>query len=274
MSLTFAKAPLIEIVVELRWVPPQVTLQGQQQPGIPLLIPTLGGSKLDEFFMRLGSRLHQQGFQAVERLLPPGFSMLHQPVYRYRKAADPSPSPVLCQAGDGLFSVHGVPPYHSWEEFCPVVENGIRALLEARDSTQKDLPFVNVSLRYIDAFSPELREGRSASEFISQVLGISVSLPEPLTQMLKNGTLPEFALQIGLLASDGARLNLNLNEASVNGVPSVLMDTTCSHSEGVVSDLGTVMKVLQSSYKTVHKLFLELTRPIQALMQPNAEELK
>src|SRR5258708_14138092 len=103
MSLTFARAPLKEIVVELRWGPSQLTLQGQQQPGIPLLIPTLGGSKLDEFFMRLGSRLHQQGFQAVERLLPPGFTMLHQPVYRYRKAADPSPSPLLCRAGDGRF---------------------------------------------------------------------------------------------------------------------------------------------------------------------------
>src|SRR5712692_4130655 len=143
MSLTFAKAPLLEIVVELRWVPPQITLQVQQQQGVvPLVIPTLGSSKLDEFFMRLGGRLHQQGFLAVERLLPPGFSMLHQPVYRYRKAADPSPSPVLCQAGDGLFSVHGVPPYHSWEKFYAVVENGIRALLDARDSAQKDLPFV------------------------------------------------------------------------------------------------------------------------------------
>jgi len=271
MGLTFAKAPLIEIVVELRWVPPQVALQEQQQSRIPLLIPTLGGSKLDEFFMRLGSRLHQQGFLAVERLLPPGFSMLHQPVYRYRRAADPSPSPVLCQAGDGLFSVHGVPPYHSWGKFYPVVENGIAALLEARDSTQKNSPFVNVSLRYIDAFSPELREGRSASEFISQVFGISVALPKPLTQMLKSGTQPEFALQTGLLTSDGARLNLNLNEASVNGVPSVLMDTTCTHSEGAVSDLGIVMKVLQSSYETVHKLFFELTKPIHALMQPSAE---
>jgi uncharacterized protein (TIGR04255 family) len=151
-----------------------------------------------------------------------------------------------------------------------MVESGIGALLEARDSTQKNLPFVNMSLRYIDAFSPELREGRSASEFISQVFGISVSLPKPLTQMLKNGTVPEFALQTGLLTAAGARLNLNLNEASVNGVPSVLMDTTCTHSEGVVSDLDTVMKVLQSSYETVHNLFLELTKPIHALMQPSA----
>src|SRR5260370_17297932 len=148
MGLTFAKAPVIEIVVELRWVPPQVVIQGPQQPGIPLLIRTLGGSKLDEFFMRLGSRLHQQGFQAVERLLPPGFSMLHQPVYRYRRAADPSPSPVLCQAGDGLFSVHGVPPYHSWGKFYPLVENGIDALLEARDSTHKNSPFLNARLLY------------------------------------------------------------------------------------------------------------------------------
>lgn len=268
MSITFAKAPLIEIIVELRWVPPQIALQPQQQ-GIPLVIPTLGSSKLDEFFMRLGGRLHQQGFQAVERLLPPGFSVLHQPTYRYRKTADPLSSPVLCQAGDGLFSIHGLPPYHSWESFYPVVENGIGALLEARDPSQKNLPFVSVSLRYIDAFSPELRGGRSASEFMSDVLGFSISLPASLRHIVKNGTQPQYALQTGILTSDDARLSLNLSEATVKGVQAVLMDTTCTHSEGIAPDSDAILKVLQSSYEMIHKIFLDLTSPIEKLMEPS-----
>lgn len=274
MSVTFEKAPLIELIVELRWVPQQVALQpgktsiqGPQQ-ALLLPVPFLGSSKLDEFFMRLGGKLHQHGFQAVERLMPPGFTILHQPVYRYRKAPDPSTSPVLCQAGDGLFSVHGLPPYHSWSKFYPVAEKGIIALLEARDSEQRDLPFANVTLRYIDAFTPELRGDRTASEFISSVLGISVSLPSPLQQIIKSGASPEYALQIGLPTPNDTRLTLNLGEASVNGVPSVLMDTTCAYTEGVVPDMQKIKQVLQSSYTIIHEMFLGLTKPIHDLMNP------
>src|SRR5437879_9304575 len=225
MSLTFAKAPLVEIVVELRWIPPQTQIGGAQSPSpqISVAVPFFSSSKLDEFFMRVGIQLHQHGFTVVERLMPPGFSVLHQPVYRYRKGADPS---VLVQAGDGIFSIHAIPPYHSWEKFLPEVEKGISALLEARDDTQKKSPFVRVSLRYIDAFKNELRAGLSSADFMSKVLGIGIEVPTILKKLLRQESAPEYGLQIGLPIDEGTTLSLSLSEATVNGILAILMDTT------------------------------------------------
>jgi uncharacterized protein (TIGR04255 family) len=267
VSFTFRKAPLVEIVVELRWIPPHATATGDQALTVPVTVPFLSSSKLDEFFMRVGSHLYQHGFTVVERLMPPGFSVLHQPVYRYRKGMDPIPA--LVQAGDGIFSVHAVPPYHSWENFLPVVEQSLGALLEARDASQKSLPFVRVSLRYIDAFTAQLRSGLSASDFISKVFNVSVSVPPALSQLLKQGTAPSYAIQIGIPTKDSAQLTLNLGEASVNGQNAVLMDTTYAFTETVAADLGTIKGVLMSGYESMHRLFVDLTRPIHQAMEPD-----
>src|SRR5258708_31073490 len=183
MSITFARAPLVEIIAELRWVPPQTTIPSQQQP-LAFQIPFLGGTKQDEFFMRLGAELHQYEFQVVERLVPPGFlTLLYQPIYRYKKATEESS--VLYQAGAGLFSAHGVPPYRSWDKFVPFVERGIGAMIATRDSAEKDVHFASVSLRYIDAFTKELTQGRKGAAFMAEVLGLSISLPIALKRTLK-----------------------------------------------------------------------------------------
>jgi len=266
MSLTFSKPPLVEIVVELRWIPTKA-VEGQQTLTPTVSIPFLQSSKLDEFFLRIGVQLHQYGYTVVERLMPPGFAVSQQPVYRYRKGIDPAP--VLFQAGDGIFSIHAVPPYHSWEGFQPVVEQGLKALLEAREDSQKQVPFGRVSLRYIDAFTEELRAGLSAPDFISKVLGVSVGMPPVLVHLLKQGASPQLGLQIGIPSAGGTLLSLNLGEASVNGKPAVVMDTTLARTEETAPELGHIRDVLLSGYQIMHTLFLDLTRPIHELMKPS-----
>jgi uncharacterized protein (TIGR04255 family) len=250
----------------LRWIPTKV-VAGEQTLTPTVSIPFLQSSKLDEFFMRVGGQLHQHGYTVVERLMPPGFALSQQPVYRYRKGIDPSP--VLFQAGDGIFSIHAVPPYHSWEQFHPLIEQGINALLVARDDSHKNLPFARVSLRYIDAFTEELRAGLSAAEFISKILGISIAIPRALGELLKSGASPEYGLQIGLPSAGGTVLNLNIAEASVNGKPAVLMDTTFACTQETAPEFVKIRDVLTTGHTTMHKLFLELTRPIHGLMQPS-----
>ncbi|HEX4075927.1 MAG TPA: TIGR04255 family protein [Candidatus Acidoferrales bacterium] len=273
MTVVFSKYPLVEIVVELRWLPAQAQLAAPMpaQPGGLFQIPFWGNSKLDEFYMRLAGKLHQQGFQAVERLVPPGFSMLHQPIYRYKKPNDPS---TLCQAGVGIFAVNGVPPYKSWNEFFPVVREAISALLDSRDPSEKETQFSGVSLRYIDAFTAELSGGRSAAAFLSTVLGISVSLPRGLSQFVKEGAPPQYALQLTLPTSESILLTMNFAEAMVNGNPALLMDTTASSKNGVEPNLDAVVHVLNSAHETVHGIFVDITAPIHKLMQPTEEVAK
>jgi uncharacterized protein (TIGR04255 family) len=273
MTVVFSKYPLVEIVVELRWLPAQSQLSAPAppQPGALFQIPFWGNSKLDEFYMRLAGKLHQQGFQAVERLVPPGFSMLHQPIYRYKKANDAS---TLCQAGVGIFAVNGVPPYKSWKEFFPVVRDAIAALLDSRDPSEKETEFSGVSLRYIDAFTGEFSGGKSASAFLSQVLGISISLPRGLAQFVKEGADPQYALQVTLPASDNVLLTLNFAEAVVNGNPALLMDTTASSKNGVRPALDAVVSVLNSAHEIVNGIFVDITAPLHKLMQPTEEVAK
>jgi uncharacterized protein (TIGR04255 family) len=268
MSVTFANAPLVEIIAELRWVPPQqMEIPSQQQP-IAFQIPFFGGSKQDEFFMRLGAKLHQQGFQAVERLMPPGFmTLVYQPIYRYKMAAEPSP--VIYQAGAGLFSAHGIPPYRSWEEFVPFVKNGVTALLESRDSKEKDIPLATVSLRYIDAFRRELTQGKSGPAFMADVLGIAIELPDILRNFGKSASEPQYALHLTIPISDDTVLNMNIAEGQVHGSDAIIMDTQVACNRGVPPDITEVMEVLQTAHDVVHAMFVKLTAPIHELMQPS-----
>ena len=140
MDITFSKAPLIELIAELRWTPQGSTsiAPAPPQPG-PAPTLFLGGGKQEEFYMRFGAALYNQGFNRSERLSPPGFPfILQQPVYRFLSEAEDKKS-VIYQVGFGIFSVHAVPPYRSWSQFLPLVTKGIGILLESRlqaDSTQ------------------------------------------------------------------------------------------------------------------------------------------
>jgi uncharacterized protein (TIGR04255 family) len=273
MSITFAKAPLVEIVAELRWGRlPQLATPPNQAITMPLQMAGLNANKLDEFFMRLGGEIYQQGFNRAERLVPPGFPlMLFQPVYRYRKsgAADAS---VLFQAGPGLFSAHAIPPYRSWETFAPVVQAGVEALLKTRDETEKTFPFTSVSLRYIDAFGSELTEGRDIGTFVKDTLGIKVALPEALTKHIQTGKSAKPTLQFALPLSNGMSVNINIGEGLVSNEAVIIMDTTIVTTTEVLPEKDAIMTALNSARTVIHEIFFDITKPIEGLMQPTGGE--
>src|SRR5580700_10734940 len=68
MALTFAKAPLIELIAELRWIPQGSTTvePPQQQPTFPTVF--IGGVKQEEFYTRVSGALSKSGFNRSERL--------------------------------------------------------------------------------------------------------------------------------------------------------------------------------------------------------------
>jgi hypothetical protein len=85
MYVSFAKAPLLEIIAELRWAPTLALTPPNENQVLASPTFLLGDSKDEEFFMRLGGELYQAGFQLSERLVIPGFPTIpHQAIYRYR----------------------------------------------------------------------------------------------------------------------------------------------------------------------------------------------
>lgn len=267
MPTTFAKAPLVEIIAELRWVPQGST---PAEPVVPEQAITqtifLGGTKQEEFYIRLGDALHQDDFNRSERMIPPGMPfVLQQPVYRFRSAASDKMS-VIYQVGYGIFSVHGIPPYHSWSKFMPFVERGFDRLIQCRPEADKAEAFNQGSLRYIDFFGEQLTRGKGIQEFTSGVLGVSTSFPK---SVMKNAISDEvrnlFAKLV--LPTKFGELNVSVGDGQFDNQPGVLLDSTGSFTN-VAPELRKILEKFDLAYNVLHELFFEMTRPLHEFMGP------
>lgn len=269
--MTFKNAPLVEIIAELRWnpqpPPPQITGGGNA----PVAVMSVNTNSFDEFFMRFGGEVYQQGFQRAERIVPAGFPiMLFQPIYRYRKATDLDAS-VLYQVGAGIFSANAIPPYQSWDDFSPTVEAGIEAMLKIRSDAERAAPFSSVSLRYLDAFGPNFTQGRDTGTFIREVLGIKLDLPEGLSKHVAPGKKFKPAIQLALPLPNGMIMNVGVGEGMVNNEVTIIMDTTVGTTTEIAADKMSAMSALNAARSVIHEMFFDLTKPIAGLMQPVTE---
>jgi uncharacterized protein (TIGR04255 family) len=268
MTISFEKAPLKEIIVDLRWgasrIPRELPLNQ------PISLPPasfLVDSAHEHLFMNLGEELSKMGYGRSERLTPAGFpSLPTQSVYRYQSNSEELKS-VLFQAGLGQFSAHGVLPYKSWEEFLPRVRNGLEALLKVYLETFGEQPFSQVTLRYIDFFEEELVQGRDVATFMSEVLSISVQLPDFLTAIVTEKRTKDMVVKFSMPVAAGM-LTITIADGKFNNRAGILLDTLVSQSGAIAPTVDIIVEVLNASYATLHHMFLSLTKPIHELMEP------
>lgn len=263
MALKFSKPPLVELIAELRWS----SFPGEAEKPIPLntIQFGIGDDAADEqLYMRFGAEVHQHGFRLAERLLPPGFpSPPGQVIWRYKSETQKSH---LLQLGRGVFSANAVRPYSSWDEFRPCVDRGVDALLRARPDGDKALKFSSTSLRYIDLFDANLLKGRSQIAFIRDVLGFEISLPDVVAKKVSSEKTLNPTLSIGADIGDGLSMRLTVGEGNIGGEVGVMMDTTIqSTSPTEPTEVG---QVLDRAHKIIHEMFVEMTAPINSLMEP------
>jgi uncharacterized protein (TIGR04255 family) len=266
-DITFRNAPLVEIVTELRWQSAQgkvpiLSPEGAAQPQFSLIV----ASQLDAFLSRFGIEMGHHGFRRVERLFPPGIPMIPgQVVSRFK--SDSENVTVLYQLGSGVFTANATPPYRTWQGFLPEVEKGLAALLAARDPSESETPFSTVSLRYIDAFNTTLNRGKDSHAFLSDILNFKLELPEAITKyrMVDRPLKPYLTLSVPV---NGGVLTLNYGEVLVSGKEAILLDITRSVVGSVAADKQAVIDVLNASHTVLQDVFLELTKPIRSLMQP------
>jgi uncharacterized protein (TIGR04255 family) len=268
MDITFHNAPLAEIIVELRWPPGSSTLSLPRQPSVQQFPPlVLGSGQFENFIHRFGGEVYNRGFERTERIIPGGLPVPAGQVVCRFKSSSPERANVLYQVGLGIFSANAVPPYRSWNNFVPVVEKGVEALINARDDAEKTLPFNTVSLRYIDSFGPQLTGGRDAATFLSEVLKIELIFPEAiLKHRAPDKSLKPFLVTTVPLTS--GVLRLGAGDALVNGKPTILLDTALSTNNVVEPNKDRVMESLNLAHTLIREIFLDLTLPIHDLMQP------
>jgi uncharacterized protein (TIGR04255 family) len=275
MSLTFAKAPLIELIAEVRWIPQGSTTLVPQAPQHQGTAPTifLGGTKQEDFYTCVSGALHKLGFDRSERLMPASMPfILHQPVYRFRSEANDKSS-VIYQVGYGVFSVHVTPPYHSWAKFAPFVMDGARTLLECRPELDTKQPFSLATLRYIDFFNEEITGGRSAATFISEVFGIATSLPSALKKVAVSDEVRSIFTKVALPLGFGD-LTISVGDGKFNNQAGVLLDNWVTSEGEIPPEIDAIMGAFTSAYSVLHNVFWELTKPVYHLMQPQGIEDK
>lgn len=266
MAITFENAPLIEVIVELRWGA-GISFPPQGLSGIPgqQFHMNLETSQHEEFFMNFGSECGARGLQRAERIVPPGFPALPgQVVYRFR--SNDRSSQNLLQVGPGVFTVNALPPYHGWPSFETLVASGIDALLASRPLTEKNSEFLSVNVRFINGFGTEYFEGTSRMAFLRS-LGFLLQVPDELEKVSKEDQTTFFNMNYVTSLQTGAKLQVNIGEGAKDGKPIQVVELASTY-ENIDSSPHELRKVINASHDLIEKIFMDMTAPIHQMMKP------
>jgi uncharacterized protein (TIGR04255 family) len=262
MSKRFKNPPLVELAAEIRWGAAAAMPQAQGQ------VIVLSPGQFEEFFMRFSSSVGALGYDRVERIIPPGFpTSPFQATYRFRKK-EQELGTTLYQVGGGVFTANITPPYHSWQHFRPVVERGAECLLATRNPSEKEMPFAPAILRYIDAFSPQFTEGRTAATFLQDVLGFTMDLPKALRSEMAAGADVKAVLQFSLPLRSGQQMNIVLGEGMIRGEQALVMDLSVLTETPIAANVSDIMAAFDASHDVIHRVFFGMTEKLFHIMEP------
>jgi hypothetical protein len=201
------KAPLIEVVFELRWM-----LQ-QGPDGVPVLqsdpglLPLLNG---------FATRATKAGFKVSIEMSHPLQTGPHGVVRRFfRSEAEPFP---ILQVGPGIFASNEGPEY-DWKTFKAQSTKGLGDLLDSYPKLEFfPLKPKSLELRYIDVFSKKVAGGASLLGFLASGTSMTLDLPPMLADRKRFS--PDVAgrliLHMDLKERKGSRLVLDLGSALNN----------------------------------------------------------
>jgi uncharacterized protein (TIGR04255 family) len=218
------------------------------------------GTNLEAFYQRLSDALAERGFTRSERQLPVGFPTVPgRAVFRMTEA---TPMPNIAVAfGAGYFSISATPPYKSWEDFRPQVDNFLPLLLAARPEEEQGQAFSSVSVRYVDAFRDHLRGESSRRAFVDDVLGFTTSVPDAIAGQLAADAPYTVFSQLSGLTRGGFELGISIGEATYDGDPTVILDVSVS-SEEVPGSEREVLDTLDAEHEVTHSIFAAMSAPI------------
>lgn len=268
-KIHFANPPLIELITELRWNKPNSSTSPFSGAGIPVFAQPADS---EESMMRFGGEVYNKGFQNIERLIPPNFpSFAGQVAIRFKRQ-DHSEKPVLYQVGPGIFTANATAPYKTWDDFSPIVRDGVVALLKTRSADEQEEPFSSISVRYIDAFDDRFLDGKSSSEFISETLGFEINLPPALNEITEKGKFPMPFLRLEMPISNGMYMMLSVGEGIVIDKKSVILDTTVITTSPTSAEIDSVMERLLSARNIIHDVFIKISHKLYNKMKQEAAQ--
>jgi len=171
------------------------------------------------------------------------------------------------QLGSGIFSMHALRPYKSWEVFWPVVGEGIELLVNARGSSGGAAPFIGLTVMYLDIFEDSIVGSISTMEFLKDVLGIQLILPSVVSQQSAEQGQVDAQVSLKIPLRDGLEMRLNVDGRTVWGDRSgILMRMVVSSKEPVESSMARIASILEASHLAIRQTFMGLTEKLHSKM--------
>lgn len=269
MNERFDNPPLVELVAELRWK--DLSVPTGMPIGFPAGFPFPGSQvAFDQQLPEMTSAMTALGFGQSERLIPAGFpAPTETPIVRYRYSGGSDgnrgqlPS-TLFQIGNGIFTANAVKPYKSWDDFRPVVEQGVRVLLETQKS---QIAGYSLVLRYIDAFRDDLTDGMSHLDFLKNVFGFEIQLPAVLTKHAQSQAVELPMAQFSIPLAFGS-LQLQMTQGEIDGGKAYILENVVQ-IEGLASaNAEAIMESFSKARDVIHDVFVNLSAPIRDKMIP------
>ncbi len=257
----FRQPPLVEVVIDLRWMAGPSTIQAASAS--PAVI--IGGAE-DTYFEMLQAGLARHGFTRSERLVPLGVPLQSQQVaYRWKQER---PFSTVVSAGSGLLAVSARPPYAGWHWFANAVRWLPDLLRESLPEAEQVRGLSRVSLGYINAFDDRLRQGKTPTEFIRDVLGFNAALPPAYAHLGTGSNVDAFSLSTELSTDQGMVVSTSVAQAMHAGSPAAFLALGARTPDGEVVPHGDVLPRLDELHERLDDLFRQMTVAVQELMEP------
>ncbi len=243
-----SKAPLIEIIFELRWGP------GEPGQGPVNLSPDRWSPEERSYFpaeFRNGAR--KQGLEYVEDIGPP-IPIPSVVAHRFRPSEGKWP---CLQIGLGLFTVNLTNEfYDGWDSFRQAATKGLAVLDGAYPGGLSALPLFHAELRYLDGFP--LKE-QAPLDFMRANLQLALDMPDGL---LEHNALqgpvesPEVGFMVPVVKPEG-KLLLKLQSGMINGEKGLVAHTAIRSTRGALPDQNSeaLLRWLDQAHEIQHYFF-------------------
>lgn len=259
----FKNAPLVEMIVELKWrlVPVQTMPHGGVDPFHDMLKQSLA-----EAFKK-------NDYKLVEETVPseiPRELLAGQVTTQFKKKSNTWP---LFQLGPGVFTVNITEDYSGWSsQFREIVLTGVETLYQAHPAP-KMLELESIRLMAIDAFSNK-HSFRSYLEYSREFLNLGMVLPDPVIEQhaLENDSFEvrsETSFQLKNLENSLARISISNGK---KGNDKALILQTVIETGERLQGSDEIMKWLDSAHQ-VHKSIFQSLLTEKLRSELKAEEV-
>jgi uncharacterized protein (TIGR04255 family) len=246
--MEFENPPIVELIAELRWLPPGVHMAADAG-NVEVPPAFFAAGQPDSMYMTFGARVSPHGYTQFERLTPSGMPPIpFQPVHRFSKPQTQAGDTSIFQLGPGVFSAHATPPYKSWADFRPGLELGVASLIASRSEQERTQTFISATVRYIDGFTAEFLANATIPTFMAKTLGFDLAIPRAISALLEEGKEIVPQLRLNFPITGGFRMSLALADGNVRNQSALIMDSSISTGAQVAPDATEVMRALDAAH--------------------------